>query len=533
MPFAPLQSIDRVISRLRAALVDPARRERNVLLALAAYVALWTLYATIAKSSQGLHYDMTELIAWSRDLAFGYRNHPPLAAWLVRAWFTVFPIAEWSYYLLAMLMPALALWIAWRLSADYLDIEKRVIALALLTLIPFFNFHALKFNVNTVLMPLWAATTFAFLRSYRTCSALWAALAGIGAAACMLGKYWSVFLLAGLVVTALIDRRRMTYFRSPAPWITAAAGLVVLAPHLVWLVQHDFAPFSYAVGVHGEKPFTATLVSALGYLGGSLGYVAIPLVVTAVIFLRSSPRKRGPRVENSESMALDSRLRGNERGPATADILWPADPERRLAAAAFWAPLLLPVAGALAGRTEITSLWSMSAWTLFSVLLLSPQAVTVRAIDTRRILALAVMVPLVMLIASPVIAFIGARNGGPPATAQAPLLTQQVERLWHAMTPLPLRFVGGDTDLAYGVITYAAEQPRALPNMPQPSAAELKQSGVVLVCFAEDAGCRRAAAAKAAAVAGSRTVESTIVRNFLRQPGRPQRYTVTIVPPRP
>ena len=90
---------------------------------------------------------------------------------------------------------------------------------------PFFNFHALKFNVNTVLLPLWAATTFWFLRSYKTRGAGWAALAGVGAAACMLGKYWSVFLLAGLVVAALIDRRRARYFRSAAPWITVAVGL--------------------------------------------------------------------------------------------------------------------------------------------------------------------------------------------------------------------------------------------------------------------------------------------------------------------
>ena len=52
------------------------------MLSLAAYVVLWTIYGTIAKSSQGLHPDMTELIAWSRDLAWGYK-HPPLAALIV------------------------------------------------------------------------------------------------------------------------------------------------------------------------------------------------------------------------------------------------------------------------------------------------------------------------------------------------------------------------------------------------------------------------------------------------------------------
>ena len=263
---------------LRSSLTDPARRERNVVLTLAAYTVLWTVYGTIAKSGQALHPDMTELLDWSRNLAWGYK-HPPFAAALVWLWFKVFPVAAWSYYLLAMLMPAIALWIVWRLSADYLDIEKRVFGLALLTLVPFFNFHALKFNVNTVLMPLWAAATFWFLRSYKTRDVSYAALAGCGAALCMLGKYWSVFLIAGLVVAALIDKRRGVYFRSAAPWITVLVGAAVLSPHLAWLYQHDFAPFAYAVGVHGEKPFAAAALSALGYLAGSAGYVAIPVII--------------------------------------------------------------------------------------------------------------------------------------------------------------------------------------------------------------------------------------------------------------
>jgi 4-amino-4-deoxy-L-arabinose transferase-like glycosyltransferase len=493
------------INALHKALVDPARRERSVLIALAAYLALWTIYATVSKSSQGLHPDMTELIAWSRDLSFGYLKHPPLAAWLVWLWFSVLPVAEWSYYLLAVLMPTLALWIVWRGSADYLDIEKRVVGLALLMLVPFFNFHALKFNVNTVLIPAWAATTFWFLRSYKTRSRVYAALAGIGAAACMLGKYWSVFLLAGLLVAALIDRRRALYVRSAAPWITVLAGAIVLAPHLLWLYQHDFAPFGYAVTVHGEKPFSDTLRGVLGYLAGSVGYVAIPVIIMLMV-------------------ARPSRA-------TIADMMWPGDSERRLAAAAFWGPLLLPALGALASGTELTSLWSMPAWTLLPVLLLSPPALTIAAMDTRRILAAAVAVPLLMVIASPGIAVVAQRNGPSPAAAQANLLAIEVEREWRALTAQPLRFVGGDADLAYGVIAYASERPRALTDMLPPSAAELAQGGQVIICFVEDGGCQRAAGSRAAVVTGSRTIESGITRNFFGFAGQPQRYTITIMPP--
>ena len=149
-------------ARWRDTLTISARRECAMLVTLGLYVMLWTSYAVIAKSSQDLHPDMTEIIAWSRDLSLGYLKHPPLAAWIVWLWFSIFPLADWSYYLLAMLMPALTLWIVWHLSAGYLDVEKRVVGVALLTFVPFFNFHALKFNVNTVLLPLWAATTFFF-----------------------------------------------------------------------------------------------------------------------------------------------------------------------------------------------------------------------------------------------------------------------------------------------------------------------------------------------------------------------------------
>jgi 4-amino-4-deoxy-L-arabinose transferase-like glycosyltransferase len=491
------------LARLRAVLIDPARRERAVLVVLAVYWLVWTAYATVSKAPQGLHADMTEIIAWSRDLALGYLKHPPLAAWLAAGWFAVMPMAEWSYYALAMLMPVAALWIAWRLMADYLDAEKRVVGLALLTLVPFFNFHALKYNVNTVLMPLWAMTTLWFLRSYRTRDAGTAALAGVGAALSMYGKYWSVFLLAGLVVAALVDRRRGTYFRSPAPWITVAVGLIVMAPHLRWLIDSHFAPFSYAMTIHGEKSLAVAAKSAAGYLGGSLGYVALPLVIVLVM----------------------------ARRPAVlADAAWPNGDDLRLAAAAFWVPLLLPVIAAIAGKTEITSLWSMPAWTLLPVLLLSPPALSIRPIETERLLGIAVAVPLVMLIASPAIAWF-TRDKAQPAEAQARLLAQEVDRDWKNLTPEPLRFVGGEADLAYGVVTWSADRPRALTDMPAPPAAELKRDGFVIVCFADDTGCKGRAAALAAGAQRSRVVESTIVRGFWGKLGRPQAYTITLVPP--
>src|SRR5215470_17452882 len=124
--------------RLLAALSDPARRERTALIMLAAYAAVWTIYGVIAKGSQDIHFDMGEMVAWSREATLGTPKHPPFGAWLVGIWFSIFPLADWSYYLFAILLATVALWIAWTISARYLDGEKRVVGLALLTFIPFF-----------------------------------------------------------------------------------------------------------------------------------------------------------------------------------------------------------------------------------------------------------------------------------------------------------------------------------------------------------------------------------------------------------
>ena len=150
----------------------------------------------------------------------------------------------------------------------------------------------------------------------------------------MLGKYWSIFLIAGLGLAALADQNRASYFRTPAPWITIATGLLALAAHLAWLVGSDFAPFSYAASGHADKSFGSAFLSAIAYLAGASGYVAAPVIVI-LIMVRPDTK-------------------------TLLDIVWPRDPSRRLAAIAFWAPLLLPVFGALAGHADINSLWSMS-----------------------------------------------------------------------------------------------------------------------------------------------------------------------------
>jgi len=353
----------------------------------------------------------------------------------VRAWFDVMPAETWAYYLFAIVMPTITLWIAWHVTGRYLSPEKRLYGIALLTLVPFYNFHALKFNVNTVLIPFWAATTWWFLRSLENRSAGWAALAGVGAAAAMLGKYWSIFLLAGLVVAALCDSRRREYFRSPAPWLTIATGAVLIAPHVYWVATHDFEPIRYAFGAH---PATRTLAAfyTLYFFGGILAYIGGPLLLNLAAI--------------RPSMA------------AVGDSIWPPPGGRRTISIALGAPILLAALGSILLKIRIGALWTMSGMTLLPVVLLSSPLVTVPREAAIRVLALALLYPIVVTAVSPGIALVTHRTGVPNYASHYQLIARAVESDWSKRTNQPLRVIGSYGPIVNGIEFYFENSPSTL-----------------------------------------------------------------------
>jgi 4-amino-4-deoxy-L-arabinose transferase-like glycosyltransferase len=494
--------------RIFDALTDPARSERTMLALLAGYLGAWSIYGAIAKSSQDLHFDIGEMFAWSHQVSLSAPTHPPLGAWLVRIWFAVMPRQDWAFYLLAILIATVALWIAWRLAGRYLMPEKRVLGLALLTLLPFYNFHALKFNASSVLTPFWAATTWWFLLSFDTRRPGWAALAGFAAGTAMLGKYWSIFLLAGLGLAALTDPRRGTYFRSPTPWVTTAAGTAVLAPHLFFVATHGFTTVGFAFTSHVTTLASAT-AGSLYFLASIVGYIAAPIVLGGLATMPSAA--------------------------AIKDTLAPATPERRMVLVAFAAPLLLAALAGVAARAQLDPLWSMSAMTLLPVVLFGSPLVAVKRAAAVAVLALAIVFPLVMVAASPVIALVIHRQGVPNYASHYRLIAQAVEQAWRAQTNEPLRIVGGNRPVVDGSnfyftgrpATFVVTEPARTPWVDQ---ARIEREGIAIVCPESEAPCVREMNALAARH-GAKVDEVTIARSFLGTTDTPVQYRIAIIPP--
>jgi hypothetical protein len=418
------------------------------------------------------------------------------------------PRQDWAFYLFGILLATIALWIAWRLAGRYLTLEKRVLGLALLSLLPFYNFHALKYNASSVLTPFWAATTWWFLVSFETRRSGFAALAGFAAGAAMLGKYWSIFLLAGLGLAALSDPRRAAYFRSPAPWLTIAAGAVVLAPHIFWIATHGFTTVDFAFSSHATTIAHAA-IGSLYFVVSVIGYIAAPIIFAGVATQPS--------------------------GAAIKDTLWPKAAERRTILIAFAAPLLLAALVAVPAHADLDPLWSISAMTLLPVVLLSSPLVQVHRTVTVYILAFAVVFPLVMVVASPVIALIIHQKGVTNYASHYQLIAQAVERAWRGETDKPLRIVGGNRPVVDGSNFYFADPPATFVvtepmRTPWVDQARIAREGIAIVCPQAEPSCIKELNGYVARY-GGKIEDIALARRLFGSSDTPIDYRIAIIPP--
>jgi hypothetical protein len=136
----------------------------------------------------------------------------------------------------------------------------------------------------------------------------------------------------------LLDREARSRLASAGPWVAAAVALIIMAPHLTWLVQNDFLPFHYAearaLPVRG--PFDHVL-RPVQFLGGQFFFILPALLIAAPLFLPPSKNKSAP--------------------PPAADAF-----DRRIVTLLAFGPTLAVFALALVTGRGTVTMWGYPLW---------------------------------------------------------------------------------------------------------------------------------------------------------------------------
>jgi len=469
-----------------------------VLSALIGFIAVWMLFWTVSTASVDIHTDANAAMGWARHFAFGYK-HPPMTGWLYALWFAALPRQQWAVHLLNVTSLAVALGVTWRLLRDCLDKNRALLGLLALLLIPLYNGKAEVLNANTVMIPFWAATLLFYLRARRGLGTFDAFFAGAFASFTVLGKYWAVFLLAGMAVASMMGPGTRRFWRSPAPYVMAAGAALVIAPHVWWLMSdRGGASIQFAESVINHASFGAASINSANYIIGAVAYIAGPLIFLAAL--------RPSRV-------------------ALADIAWPAEEDRRQALVLLLVPLVLPAFVNLVIPYRLTPDWTFPNWALLPIVLYASRYLIVNDTVVARAGLFVVAVTLVILVASPVIACVRLMDG--PEQYRAHL--RQVAELADGLAGKPTQLYWGSAELA-DVLFYL---PEARPITTDPLSAEGRAAssvhGLLVVCLSGDAPCQKTGEALANAGAYMTTV--TFKRSFLGFSSPPRRLQITVMPP--
>jgi 4-amino-4-deoxy-L-arabinose transferase-like glycosyltransferase len=480
-------------------------------LLLIGFVAVWQAFLAIAYFGGDLHPDVLETWTLGRSIEWGYSKHPPLMGWIARAWTLVFPLSNWSFQLMALTNSAIALWMVDLISRRFAIGDKRLVVLLLLMLLPTYQFHAQRFNANTVLLATWPLATHCFLRSFEARHFGWAVAAGATAALAMLGKYYSVFLIASFAFAAILHPRRRAYFGSSAPWVSIAVGLAALAPHLHWLVTTGAKPFAYALAKHAGKAFAPSLLEALLFILGVAMVLALPAAAWVLI--------AGDRLKKfcQDFQAMNAGL--------------------LLLFLVSAGTILFPAITTVTLGTDMPPIWALQGLFLFAILIVCGTSYPIERFYS---VNLAVLVIGIAVVAVAVVAPVHAlyRNSYPLHEGRNfyQLSAEELTRLWRTRSDAALPAVGGDDDLAFALAFYSPDHPlyeERLVNpetkpSPDPATFEL---GWAALCFGEDAAC--IAAMEGTAARAPRFVRSEFVVQsmLLGQPGASQRFTALVVPP--
>ena len=466
---------------------------------LGAFVVLWMSFHTVSLAPVDLRDDAAEAALWAQHFAFGYK-HPPMTAWLFGLWFAVFPRANWAMHFAAVTIVAITLAITWRLNRDHLDGDRSLFGIAALILVPLYTFKAAELNANTAMMPFWAAALLFYLRARRGLGVWDSVLAGAFASLAMLGKYWAVYLFAGMAAAALVGAGTRRFWRSPAPYLMAAGAAVVIAPHLYWYVT-QVGGTNYAFvrdSVMTNDSFAAALGKSVYYILGVVAYAAGPLLLLAAL---------------------------RPGWAALADIVWPADEARRQALILFAVPMVLPALVNLVLPARLTPDWTFPNWALLPIVLYGSRKIAIGSRAVAGAAVAAVAVSLAFVIAAPFIAVAKLKSGLDPNRPSS----QEAAELAERLTGKPARLYWGSSGITGNLPFYlTGSHPLESSPLSAASRAEIAANGLLIACLDNDAPCR--ATETALGASAGRTATGTIKRTFLGFTGPPRDFRVTAVP---
>jgi 4-amino-4-deoxy-L-arabinose transferase-like glycosyltransferase len=274
----------------------PAVSTRTALAGLLGLTALRFAVAALVPLSP----DEAYYWVWSRALAAGYLDHPPMVALWVRAGTFIAGDTALGIRLLAPLAAALGSLLLADAAARLVPVGRSGMhAAALLNATLLFGIGAVTMTPDTPLLFFWCAALAAMARLAEGADGVWFVIAGACIGLALASKYTAALLALGAVLWILAVPALRARLAGPWPRLGALAAAVPFGPVVWWNAAHGWASFAKQGGRAGDfqparaPQFLAELV--LGQIGLATPLIFALCVSGLALAARIVWRRREPR----------------------------------------------------------------------------------------------------------------------------------------------------------------------------------------------------------------------------------------------
>lgn len=198
------------------------------------FYGTWLLLNLVQSAATELLDDEAYYWVYSKFPAWGYFDHPPMVAWLIKAGYAIFP-NEFGVRLLFAVMSACSVWLIEKLLPVKDDLLYYTIMLSMAVLqiggiiaipdTPLLFFTVLFFLMYKKLLEKPGVST--------------AVLFGITTALLMYSKYHGAL----VIIFTLVSNPKL--FLKPYIYVAGITGLLFFAPHLYWQYTNGFPSFQF------------------------------------------------------------------------------------------------------------------------------------------------------------------------------------------------------------------------------------------------------------------------------------------------
>jgi hypothetical protein len=437
---------------------------------LALHALVWTVLPAVFFLNLPL--DLVEGLLYGREWQLGYDKLPPLPWWMLEATYRLFG-PDLFFYALSQASVIAAFALIWLMARQLAGPVGALVAVLIIDGLHYFTFTAPKFNHDVIQLPFWALTGYAYWAALRHGRTVHWILLGCGLGMAVWAKYFVVVQAIPLVLFALFDRDARKTLATPGPWIAVAVALVVMSPHLIWLVQNDFLPFVYAdaraVQFKGALDY---LTKPPRFLLSQLGFL-LPSLLIAAPYLRRDVRA--------------------PEAPAKSELELAADAfDRRIVTLLAFGPAAMIVLLSLETGRDAVALWGYPLW-LFLGLWIVLNARLLERVTLWRIVFLWGLVFVTTALAFALDYGLSQRFIPHYTAVKYPgdRLGAEMSRRYRTMTGQRLAYVIGPMWEGGNIAHYAPERPRvlidgSLARAPWIDLGDLRARGAIVIWPAGD-----------------------------------------------